>query len=67
MIKRILLWVMAVLAVLVVVTVLAFRLSPWPSVAIIQYAFSRGDQVSEDALLEACAAGRRHQTERRLW
>ena len=30
--------------------VLAFQLSPWPSVAIIQHAFSHGDQASEAAL-----------------
>lgn len=50
MIKRVLIWGLAVLAVLVVATVLAFRLSPWPSVAIIQYAFSEGDRASEAAL-----------------
>ena len=35
---------------LVVAIVLAFRLTPWPSVAVIQRAFSHGDQASEAAL-----------------
>jgi acetyl esterase len=50
MIKRILLWFLSIVAVLVVAIVLAFRFTPWPSVAIIQEAFSRGDQASEAAL-----------------
>lgn len=50
MIKRILLWFVAVAAVLVVTSVLAFRLSPWPSVAIIQQIFASGDRASEAAL-----------------
>jgi hypothetical protein len=50
MIKRIFLWFLAIIVVLVVAIVLAFRFTPWPSVAIIQQAFSRGDQASEAAL-----------------
>jgi acetyl esterase len=43
MMKRILIWLLGIIAVLVVAIILAFRFTPWPSVAIIQYAFSRGD------------------------
>jgi len=50
MIKRILIWLLGTVVVLVVAIVLAFRFTPWPSVAIIQQAFSRGDQASEAAL-----------------
>ena len=50
MIKRILLWFMTIIVVLVAAIVLAFRFTPWPSVAIIQQAFSRGAQASEAAL-----------------
>src|SRR5258708_39716734 len=50
MIKRILIWLLATIVVLVMLIVLAFRFSPWPSVAIIQQAFSRGDRASEAAL-----------------
>ncbi len=50
MIKRILIWVLGTIVVLIVAIVLAFRLTPWPSVAIIQHAFSHGDQASEAAL-----------------
>lgn len=50
MIRRTLLWSLGIIAVLVAAVVLAFRFSPWPSVVIIQHAFSRGDQASEAAL-----------------
>ena len=50
MIKRILVWLLGAIVVLVVAMVLAFRFSPWPSVAIIQQAFSHGDKASEAAL-----------------
>jgi acetyl esterase len=50
MMKRILLWFLAIIVMLAVAVFLAFRFSPWPSVAIIQKAFSRGDQASEAAL-----------------
>ena len=48
--KRFLLWAGGILAALVVIVVLAFRLSPWPTVAIIQYAFAGGDTASEERL-----------------
>lgn len=48
--KRFLLWTGGVLAALVVIVVLAFRLSPWPTVAIIQYVFAGGDAASEERL-----------------
>jgi acetyl esterase len=50
MIKRVLVWLLGIIVVLVAAIVLAFQLSPWPSVSIIQHAFSRGDQASEAAL-----------------
>lgn len=48
--KRTLLWLFACFLLLAATLALAFRLSPWPSVAIIQYAFSKGDAASEAAL-----------------
>lgn len=48
--KRIVLWTIGVLAALVVAITLAFALSPWPTVAVIQYVFARGDAASEAAL-----------------
>ena len=48
--KRLLLWSVAVVGVLMVAIVLAFRFSPWPSVLVITQAFSRGDEASEAAL-----------------
>jgi Esterase/lipase len=50
MVKRVLLWLLGIVVVLAVAVLLAFQLSPWPSVAIIQQLFSRGDQASEAAL-----------------
>lgn len=50
MIKRVLVWLLGIIVVLVAAVVLAVQLSPWPAVAIIQHAFSRGDQASEAAL-----------------
>jgi acetyl esterase len=50
MIKRALIWVLGVVVVLVTAIFIAFRSSPWPSVAITQYAFSRGDRASQAAL-----------------
>ena len=55
MIKPILIWLMCTIVVLGVAIVLAFRLTPWPSVAIIQQAFSRGDQASEAGTSKACS------------
>ncbi|MEA3543551.1 MAG: alpha/beta hydrolase [Pseudomonadota bacterium] len=43
-------WGGMALALIVVAGFFAFRLSPWPTVAIIAYAFSDGDQASEAAL-----------------
>ncbi len=42
--------ILMVLAAVALAVFLAFRLSPWPSVAIIAHAFSGGDQASEAAL-----------------
>jgi acetyl esterase len=39
------------------VVILTFKLSPWPSVAIINYAFSKGDKASEAALEKHVPAG----------
>ena len=55
--KRFLLWSMGILLALVVVIALAFWLSPWPSVAVITYMFSQGDQASESALEKHVPAG----------
>jgi acetyl esterase len=49
-VKRILLGTGGALVALIVVVVLAFRLSPWPTVAIIQYVFARSDVASEERL-----------------
>jgi acetyl esterase/lipase len=57
MLKRLVLWTVAIVAVIAVGTVLAFRLSPWPSVAIIAYLFSRGDAASEAALVRHVPPG----------
>lgn len=48
--KRLILWSAGILAVSVLAVILAFKLSPWPSVAIFSYLFSKGDQASEVAL-----------------
>lgn len=55
--RRFLLWSTGMLLVLIVATVLAFWLSPWPSVAVITYMFSKGDQASESALARHVPAG----------
>lgn len=54
---RFLRWAIAILVALVVIVVLAFRLSPWPSVAIIEYAFSKGDAASEARLAKHVPPG----------
>lgn len=54
---RMLLWTAGVLVALVVIVVLAFRFSPWPSVAIIEYAFSKGDVESEARLAKHVPPG----------
>lgn len=48
--KRFLLWLLAILVVVVMGIVLAFRFSPWPSVAVIQYVFAKSDRASAAAL-----------------
>lgn len=48
--KRVLLWGAGLLLFLAVAIVAAFRLSPWPSVWIIQYVFSRGDDAVQARL-----------------
>jgi acetyl esterase/lipase len=48
--KRFLFWSAGALVFVVVVGVLAFTLTPWPSVALITYAFARGARISEIAL-----------------
>ena len=48
--KRFLLWPVAILAALIAIAALAFKFSPWPSVAVFTYMFARGDQASEAAL-----------------
>lgn len=55
--KRILLSLLAIVVVLTIGVIAAFLLSPWPSVAVIQYVFSRGDQASEAALEKHVPAG----------
>lgn len=44
---RLLLWVGIIAFSLCVILVFAFRISPWPGVLLIQYAFSQGDTQSE--------------------
>lgn len=48
--KRFILWLTGAFFVLAIITVLAFKLSPWPSVAVFSYLFSKADQASEAAL-----------------
>lgn len=48
--KRVLLWALAIVALLALAVVLAFRLSPWPSVALVEYMFAKGDAASDAAL-----------------
>lgn len=55
--KRFILWASSVLGVLVVVVLLVFTFSPWPAVAVVTYAFSKGDQASEAALAKHVPAG----------
>ena len=55
--RRFILCSAGILIALAVVVILAFRLTPWPSVAIISYMFSKGDQDSEAALEKHVPAG----------
>jgi acetyl esterase/lipase len=48
--RRLLLRLLIAVGVLAATIVVAFRFSPWPSAAIIAYAFSRGGHASETAL-----------------
>lgn len=50
MIRRIVFWTLGIVAVTIVVGAAAFAFTPWPSVALVQYMFSKGDQASEAAL-----------------
>jgi len=55
--QRFILWPGGALLVLIGLVVLVMRFSPWPSVAIISYFFSKGDQASEAALKKHVPAG----------
>lgn len=55
--KRASLWAAGIVALLLLLLLLAFRLSPWPSAAVITYMFSRGDDASEAALEKHVPAG----------
>ena len=55
--KRFIVWSVGILVALIVAVVLAFRFSPWPSVALINHAFSKGDKASEAALQKYVPAG----------
>ena len=58
--RRFLVRSVIIVVVLTATVVAAFRLSPWPSVAIIAYAFSRGGQASEAALAKHVGVERGH-------
>src|SRR5689334_5096103 len=51
--KRFILWSLGVLAVVLLV----FTISPWPAIAIVRFAFSKGDAASEAALAKHVPAG----------
>ena len=55
--KRFILWFAGVLAGFIIVVLSAFTLSPWPAVAVVTFAFSKGDQASEAALAKHVPAG----------
>lgn len=55
--KRLILWLAGILIVLAVAVMLAFKLTPWPSVVLITYVFSKGDKASEAALEKHVPAG----------
>lgn len=54
---RVILWSVAVLAAVAVVVLIVFTVSPWPAVAVVTYAFSKGDAASEAALVKHVPAG----------
>jgi acetyl esterase len=55
--RRSILWAAGILLVLIVTVVLAFKFSPWPAIAIINYAFSKGDRAYEAALAKHVPGG----------
>lgn len=55
--KRILLWFVGILVALATAAALAFKFSPWPSVAVFSYVFAQGDQASEAALARHVPTG----------
>jgi len=55
--QRFILWPGGVLLALIALVIFVMRLSPWPSVAVISYFFSKGDQASEAALKKHVPAG----------
>lgn len=55
--KRVLLWLAGILVALVAMVVLAFQLSPWPSVFIIAHMFAGNDMASEEALAKHVPPG----------
>lgn len=54
---RFLFWTLGILAVLAVALFLALRLSPWPTVMVIQYVFGKGDAASEARLVRHVPPG----------
>jgi hypothetical protein len=56
-VKRFFLWFAGILVVLIAAVILTFKLSPWPSVAVISYMFSKADRASEAALEKHVPAG----------
>ena len=55
--RRLFLWALGIVAILAVALFLAFRLSPWPTVLVIQYAFGKGDDISEARLVKHVPPG----------
>ena len=55
--KRFLLWLAGTVLILTALTLVAFKVSPWPSVFLIAKAFSGGDQASELALAQHVPTG----------
>jgi hypothetical protein len=66
MIKRVLVWLLGIIVVLVAAVVLAVQLSPWPAVAIIQHAFPAAIKRPKPPL-RSMSGQHRHATESRLW
>jgi acetyl esterase/lipase len=55
--KRFVRWALSFLIVLVVLVVAAFKLTPWPSIAVINYMFSKGDKAANAALAKHIKPG----------